>query len=562
MIERERPVFTICMPCHDCNAYIKKAIDSIIDQDEESWELICVVNGKWKGREYLKKIIEKYLKKDNRIKLLELEEGNACTARNRGAEYSSGKYISFFSSDFFMFPGALRKWKKEFEKRPKADFIYSGYKFMKDGKFTHQVEIGPGNFETREIGGVPTEDFDHWRLKMENYIDGGFPMKREVWEKCKWDPEVKSLNDWDFWLTVADNGFVGEQIPDITYAAELPRPGGLSYDSSTNWNDRVNYIKKKHKIAIKDVAVFSFGAPVHAKKIAKVLDADCFQMLSPMFDRNKALGIYKAVYLIGFYVGDGTSALAHSNVFKHCTPECKKVIHWIGTDVLQLVSAANKVCYADMRPLIDVIDRCVNISEFDITEGELNSQGISSKILPLPIDGNIDVMPLPKEFTVAIYAARTPTAKQIYNLDLMADIVKSCPDIKFLLFGGGLTELKGKNVENVGWCDMKEVMAKSSLLMRITYHDGLPIAPIEFRLAGRDAMTTVQIKHIWFAGSGVVHKNNYADRKESIISLLRTVKKEQKLHGVKEVKEAREYYLDLTSPLKFKKRLMAIIDAK
>jgi hypothetical protein len=82
--------------------------------------------------------------------------------------------------------------------------------------------------------------------------------------------------------------------------------------------------------------------------------------------------------------------------------------------------------------------------------------------------------------------------------------------------------------------------------MRITSHDGLPISPIEWRLAGRDAMTTVQMKYIWYAGTGIIHQQNYADRKEQIIGLLRTVKKEQKKFGVKHLKEARDYYLKLT----------------
>jgi len=524
---------------------IKKAIDSIQDQDMESWQLIVVINGEWEGKAKTKQIVNKYEKKDKRIALLEVAEANACTARNEGGEIAQGKYISFFSSDFYMYPGALRKWLKEFKAHPEADFIYSGYGLMKDGQMTQHKAM--------------SEPFDPWRLRIENYIDGGFPMKREVFEKCKWNPAVKSLNDWDFWLTVIDHNFKGYYMLDNTYAAELPKEGGLSYDSHANWLERVSQIKALHRIKERDICVVSLGAAPHGKRLAKIIGADF--KFAPQNKPHK----YKAIYLIGFYVGTGDSAMAHTAVFKTPNSDTIPVIHWIGTDVLQIVGAGYKVCYNDMKALVEVIDKCVNLTEFEQTEGELRSIGISSKIIPLPIEDDIDVMPLPSKFTCAIYTPKTSTAGQIYNLDLMKDIIKSCPDINFLLFGGGLMDFKAKNVKNMGWCEKEDyynkVIAQSSCLMRITYHDGMPVAPIEWRLAGRDAITTVQMKYIHFAGTGIIHKENYADRKEKIINLLRAVKKDQK-QGVKDVQEARVYYKTLTSPKRFKKALEKIIDDK
>ena len=546
MIVRKRPEFSFVMPCNKCEKYIEKAIDSLLDQDFEDWELICVVNGAWDGRDKCIKLIHDYAKKDNRIQLVEIRIGNACTARNVGARISIGKYISFFSSDFYMFPGALRKWKEAFDKNPEADFVYSGYKLMNDGVLVDSY--------------APSRPFNAKELEIEPYIDGGFPVKREVWEKVEWDIKVKSLNDWDWWIGIARAGFKGDFLPDVAYAAELPKPGGLSADSNKNWLERVRYIKKKHGIKENTIAVFSYGAPPHAKRIAKLLGADCFCLRTPMFEKLKELGVYKAVYLIGFYVGAGDSAHAHAGVFEKTTRDCKKVIHWIGTDILQLIQACHKVCYTDMKLLIDVLDKCKNISEFAQTEGELRSVGINSKILALPIEQNIKGLPLPKKFTVAVYVPTTPTASQIYNLEFVKDVILACPDIKFILFGGGLKDFKPKNVENIGWCDMQKVMAKSSVLMRIAYHDGLPVAPIEFRLAGRDAITTVQMPYVYFAGTGIINDTNYAERKDGIVKLIRTVKSEQAKHGVKDKKKAREHYLKLTDPIEFKKKLMKIIN--
>lgn len=540
MSKENRTKFSLVMPAYKCEGTIKKAIDSILDQDEDSWELIVVVNGQWDGREKLLKILRGYIKKDQRITMVELKEGNACSARNVGGEMATGEFISFFSSDFYMYPGALKKWEKEFKDHASADFIYSGYRLMKDGKMTDQY--------------VPSRPFDTWELKMENYIDGGFPMRREVFEKCKWDPEVKSLNDWDFWLTVIDNGFIGYMMPEPTYSAEVPKAGGLSYDSHANWIERVEQIKKKHKIPINDVCVVSLGAQPHAKRIAKILGADF--RVAPQIKPHK----YKAIYLIGFYVGDGSSAIAHSQVFKGCEKECKKVVHWIGTDILQLMSACYKVCYADMKQLIDVLNECINLTEFEQAQNEMLAIGMKTDLLVPPIEGDYQVTPLPKKPVVAVYAANTPTAKQIYNLDFMQDVIRACPDIDFLLFGGGLQEFKPINVKNVGWCDIKEVIKQSSILMRVTYHDGLPVTPMEWRMCGRDAIASVQMPFVHFAGSGVITPDNYAEKKEKMVRLLRDVVKAQKKEGVKDVQKAREYYMNLTSPKKFIKDFKRIIN--
>lgn len=532
-------IFSLVMPVYNCNSTIKKALDSILDQDLEAWELICVINGKWEKQEVTERIIKQYSKKDSRISYLVMEEGNVCKARNLGAANSKGKYISFFSSDFMMYPGALTKWKANFEKYPEADFIYSGYELMENGK--------------TGVGFAPSREFDPYLLEVNNYIDGGFPMKREVWEKGKWDKDIKSLNDWDFWLTAVKNGFKGKFVLDPTYAAEVPKQGGLSYDSHNNWLDRMSQIKKKHKIPERDICVVSLGAQPHGIRLAKMLNAD-FQV-APQMKPNK----YKAIYLVGFYIGNGESALAHANVFREFNG--KQLIHWIGTDVLQLVQAGNKVVYNSMKELVESLQRRTNLSEFEQTQGELKAMGIDSQIVPLPIEQNIEVMPLPKQFTVAVYVPNTPTAKHIYNLEFTRDIIKACPDINFLLFGGGTIEGVGANVKVVGWSPMKTVLEQSSMLMRLAFHDGMPVAPIEFVLAGRDAMTTVQMPYIYYAGDGFVTKDNYSKKKEAIIDMIRSIKKDQKKNGgPKELTVARKHYLKLTDPKEYKATIRKIID--
>lgn len=547
--------FSLVMPCYKCEKYIKKAIDSIRSQDFEDWELICVLNGQWGKRPYTKKIIEKYVKKDPRIKLLEIEEGNACLARNKGAEISRGKYISFFSSDFYMFAGCLRKWKQNFDENPTADFVYGGYQLMQEGNLAQSY--------------VYSKPFDAWELQFGNYIDGGFPVKKKVWEAVRWDEKVKSLNDWDWWLGITKAGFVGHYFLDVTYAAEVPRVEGLSVDSHKNWLEREAQIRKKHKIPAQRICVCSLGAVPHGKTVAKILGAD-FRMFPQIIpdENNFKPHKYDMVYLIGYYLGrDGSSAITHSKVFDRKPAQkknFKKIIHWIGSDVMQMIWAGHQATYFQMLEFIDGLKLVKNLTEFDQTQGELRSLGLESTIVPFPVEDKFTKTPLPKKFSVAIYTPASINAEKVYNLALMKDIIKSCPDINFVLFGGGLKDLKAKNVENLGWTDMQKVIDKSSCILRFTVHDGMPITPIEFKFAGRDAVCSVQIPYMYFAGTGLVNDESFAKKKEGVISTLRDVMKNQKRkkYFANESRKGIKFWKDLTSPEKFKKTIYKILNEK
>ena len=178
----DKPMFSLCMPVYKTEKYLKRAIESIYDQDLQSWELIACLDGPSKKVE---KILRQFTK-DPRVRYIEIPHGGACAARNAAAKLSKGKYISFFSSDFVMFPGTLSLWKEYFEENPEYDFLYGPYKIT----------------DTDTIIFPEFTKADYFLLSTRNYIDGGFPLKREVWKEHPWDESIYALNDWDFWLNI------------------------------------------------------------------------------------------------------------------------------------------------------------------------------------------------------------------------------------------------------------------------------------------------------------------------------------------------------------------------
>jgi len=510
------------MPIYRTERFLEKAIESILDQDYKDWELICVSDGYSRKASLIIKTFN-----DPRIKHINISHGGACKARNEGAKVAAGKYISFFSSDFRAIPGMLRKWVDTFQEHPEADFIYGGYMFP-----------------NRQI--YPSEEFDPRQLEVYNYIDGGFPLKKEIWEKYPWDEKIKSLNDWDFWLRIVKVGYRGYYLGNYySYIAEPPRTGGLSHDSSQNWIERVKQIRENNNIPQRSIVVASLGAPFFGKNLAKFLDADFMPM--PSFKPHT----YKMVYLLGFYPN---SADKHARVFLNCQKDCKKVIHWLGSDIAGL----KKLSWESLNALGNTLNQTMSImfAESKVQQRELIKMGIKTEVLPLLRDiSSFTRKPMPKDFAVAVYLPGVNTDN--YHPILIENITKNMPDVQFYLYGDrGVKEQQDfKNVHIVGWKDINEIIDKTSILLRYTVHDGLPTAPMEFLMSGRYVVSNVDMPYI----EKIDSKKDEEGVRKIIIEKIRQIKKKIRKKQYP-TDEAVQYYKDYLNPNKIKKRLHSIIN--
>jgi glycosyltransferase involved in cell wall biosynthesis len=94
---------SVLMPVFNGQEYIAEAIDSILNQSCNNFELIIIDDG---SSDNSKNIIESY--KDNRIKYIRnnINQG-AHAARNVGIKISQGKYIAIMDSDDISLPNRL-----------------------------------------------------------------------------------------------------------------------------------------------------------------------------------------------------------------------------------------------------------------------------------------------------------------------------------------------------------------------------------------------------------------------------------------------------------------------
>jgi glycosyltransferase involved in cell wall biosynthesis len=96
---------SIIMPCYNAASTIAEAIDSVLFQSYQNFELIIIDNGS-EDDTFL--IMESYQKMDNRLVLLKNTDIKGVSyTRNIGIKNSQGRYICFLDADDMLLQGSL-----------------------------------------------------------------------------------------------------------------------------------------------------------------------------------------------------------------------------------------------------------------------------------------------------------------------------------------------------------------------------------------------------------------------------------------------------------------------
>lgn len=100
-------MISIIVPVYNTEKYLKKCLDSLINQTYKDIEIIIVNDGSTdNSKDILKEYQEKY---PNIIKYYEKENGGLSSARNYGIQKSKGSYLAFVDSDDYVSPYFIEK---------------------------------------------------------------------------------------------------------------------------------------------------------------------------------------------------------------------------------------------------------------------------------------------------------------------------------------------------------------------------------------------------------------------------------------------------------------------
>lgn len=95
----ERAAVSVVIPVYNAEKYLRRCLDSVLNQSFQDWEAVCVNDGSIDGS---LAILKEYAKCDSRFKVVDKKNGGASDARNVGVQKASGEYILFLDSDDFI----------------------------------------------------------------------------------------------------------------------------------------------------------------------------------------------------------------------------------------------------------------------------------------------------------------------------------------------------------------------------------------------------------------------------------------------------------------------------
>ena len=212
------PKISIIVPVYNAPInYLEECIDSVIDQNYENWEL-CIADDKSTDPE-VKKTLEKYKKKDKRIKVVyRKENGNISKATNSAFDIATGEYIALLDNDDVLTKDALYEVTKVINKDKTTDFIY-----------TDEDKLNP---EGRRCDPYFKADFSPDTLLSNNYICHLTVFKKSLLDEVGGErSEYDGAQDYDLFLRLTEKAKKIVHIPRILYHWRII-PGSTSENIS------------------------------------------------------------------------------------------------------------------------------------------------------------------------------------------------------------------------------------------------------------------------------------------------------------------------------------------
>jgi len=183
------PKVSVIIPTYNRQAMVKEAVDSILAQDFEDFELIVVDDGSMDGT------VEEMKRYGGRVKLIEHSENRGVSAaRNTGVLHSRGKYIAFLDSDDLWVKGKLNIQVNFLDENPQYPLCYTDEIWIRRGK-----RVNPMKKHSKYSGWILEQCLPLCIISPSSAM-----MRRNLFPRAGlFDEALPVCEDYDFWLRVS-----------------------------------------------------------------------------------------------------------------------------------------------------------------------------------------------------------------------------------------------------------------------------------------------------------------------------------------------------------------------
>ena len=141
-----RPMVSIVVPIYNAENYLRRCVDSILNQEYTDFELLLVNDG---STDASGDICEEYGDQDPRVIVIQKENTGVSDSRNRALDRARGKYLQFLDSDDWITPDATRLFVRAAEEYG-CDMVISDFYRVVGERLSTKGDIEEEGVLTRE----------------------------------------------------------------------------------------------------------------------------------------------------------------------------------------------------------------------------------------------------------------------------------------------------------------------------------------------------------------------------------------------------------------------------
>lgn len=225
MKDQVKPLVSVVVTCYNYGQYIEEAVNSVLNQTYQHFELIIVNDGSTDDSLIKIKQLIATNQKKKIILVDQANSGQPAISRNNGIKQARGQYILCLDADDMLAP----------------DILLDTVSLLNENS-----EIAIAYTDRHDFDGVDqvvyAAEFDPQKLRYQNQISYCALYRKEVWESIGgYRTNVRGLEDWDFWIAAAARGFKATRIPK-PHLLYRRHDTGLFQDALNNQQQRIAQI--------------------------------------------------------------------------------------------------------------------------------------------------------------------------------------------------------------------------------------------------------------------------------------------------------------------------------
>lgn len=171
------PLISIVVPVYNVEDYLEKCLNSIINQDLKSYEVILVNDG---STDKSGDICDTYSQKYSAIKVIHTKNRGQSAARNKGIIESRGEYLFFLDSDDYYIERSISKFQEVITKDRSVDLVLGKINTFYEG--TDKVHSKTSYKNILKVNGLDGESALRYLVKTNQFVISpySFMVKRKL----------------------------------------------------------------------------------------------------------------------------------------------------------------------------------------------------------------------------------------------------------------------------------------------------------------------------------------------------------------------------------------------